>query len=427
MACIAGVVARCSIAWRLLLPLAACLVHPAAAADPPDPPGLAATPPEVVENTRTGYRSLLAVGTLNDGGHAVAWLAREAKDLQGPWQPWVQRYDRNGRKSGPARAIVIDEGAAGSPPDAPADPRQVAALVRRDATLALAWATLRPYQSNLPGLLVSSVRARHFGLDGKPRGLERRLDQALWQRGQPDAATHEDVVMAQWSDGRYLVGWTTLDAWNRPSCTVQRLAADGRLLAPLDRLGPVAGRGMKLSTLEAGGWLATTIAQAADGQLHADITQVDVHPPIGLPLLPTLPLRSFVVDLGSKGRLLLAGELPHDARPPQAQNTPWSLWFTPGGREADRTGTLPAQPTMGVPLDDGTWVGLWPHAPSGRMWAQRFDAQGAPLGGPLLTNAGRAVQAQALARGALLLAWVGLGADSSGGTNVFMQRLAPVP
>lgn len=409
------VIARWSSAW-----LAAVLLSIAsseAAAGPP--PGLAASAPEVVENTRTGYRWLLALGELDDGGHAVAWLGREAREPQAPWQLWVQRYDRLGRRSGVARQLAYSGEAI--------EPRQVAATIRRDASVAVAWATVRPYQPNLQGLMVSAVRLRHFGLDGKPRGTERVLEEATWLKGQPDTATFEDLVMASWRDGRYLVGWTVASPWRRPAGTVQRLAADGRPLAPPDRLGPLAGRGMRLSTLEAGGWLATTLAQAADGHLHANITQVDVRPPIGLPLLPTLPLRSFVVDLDNQGRLLLAGIHPHDAPdaapPPEA----WSLWFTPQGREADHTMPLPAMPTHAVALGDGTWIGLWPLASAGRLWAQRFDARGAPLGGPMLTGAARAAQALRIADGSALIAWVGTGTDPSGGASVFMQRLFPNP
>lgn len=407
------IVARWSMAW-----LAAVLVSLAstgAAATPT--PGLTAGAPAAVETTRTGHRWLLALGALDDGGHAVAWLGREARETQAPWQLWVQRHDRLGRKSGAARQLAYTDEAI--------DPRQVAAAIRRDATVAVAWATVRPYQPNLPGLRVSAVRTRHFGLDGKPRGAERVLEEVTWLQGQPDTTTFEDLVMAQWQDGRYLVGWTVASPWGRPAGTVQRLAADGRPLAPPDRLGPMAGRGMRLSTLEGGGWLATTLAQAAEGHLHANITQVDVRPPIGLPLLPTLPLRSFVVDLDTHGRLLLAGVHPQDAPDPAAPPAPWSLWFNPQGREADATTPLPALPTHTVTLGDGTWIGLWPLASASRLWAQRFDAHGAPLGGPLLTAAARAAQAVRMPDGSAWLAWVG--PDPNGGTSVFLQRLVPRP
>lgn len=410
MASTTGVVARWSITGLAVLVMAIVSLEAAATT------GLTTSPPVVVESTRTGYRSLLALGLLDDGGHAVAWLGREASQHHVPWQLWVQRYDRHGRKSGIARQLAYA--------DEPIEPRQIAATVRRDATVVVAWATAHPYQPNVPTLQVSTVHARHFGLDGKPRGPRRVLEETLWQHGDANAGAFEDLVVAHWRDGRYLVGWTVAGAWRRPTTTVQRLAADGHPLAPQDRLGPVAGRGLRLTPLEAGGWLATTIGQAADGHLHANITQVDVLPPMGLPLLSTLPLRSFVVDLGERGRLLLAGVHPGDAREP---DPPWSLWFHPSGREADRAQPLPALPTLDVPLHDGTWIGLWPHPSASRLWAQRFDAQGAPLGAPLLTAAGRATKALALPGGGALIAWVGLGPDSSAGTNVFTQRVLPVP
>lgn len=409
-----GVVSRWSLPWLALALIMACGGD--ARAQVASSPGLLATPPEAVEATRTGYRSVLAAGVLDDGGHAVAWLGREATQPQAPWQLWVQRFDRTGRKSGAARQLPYA--------DESIDPRQIAAVVRRDATVVVAWATARPYQSTLPDLMVSTVRTRHFGLDGKPRSNERVLDEVLWQRGQPDAETFEDLVMAQWRDGRYLVGWTVLDAWNRPACTVQRLAADGRPLAPLDRLGPVAGRVLRLTTLEAGGWLATTIARAVDGHLYANITQVDVRPPIGLPLLETLPLRSFVVDLGSEGRLLVAGAFASDGPDPLL---PWSLWFNTTGREAERSTPLSVMPVLDLALGDGSWIGLWLLPQSGRMWAQRFDARGAPLGGPMLTSAGRAAKALRMPDGGALLTWVGAGADPSAGTSVLTQRLYPTP
>lgn len=435
MAFVPGIVARLCTAWLaaalVAVSMSACggggqaLPVPGGAARlpetglkaaPAESPGLATAPSLVVETTRSGHRWLLAAGTLNDGGHAVAWLGREVGDARGPWQLWIQRHDRSGRKVGAARQVAYSTEVA--------DLRQVAALVRRDATVVVAWATQRPYQSTLPDLMVSTVRTRHFTLDGKPRSAERVLDEVFWRRGQPDAERFEDLVMAQWRDGRYLVGWTVLDAWNRPTCTAQRLDAEGRPLAPQDRLGPVAARGLRLSPLEAGGWLATTVAQAPDARLYANITQVDVHPPIGLPLLPTLPLRSFVLDLGAGGRLLLAGVHPQDSREP---DTPWSLWFTPAGREADAREPLSILPTTSVVLDDGSWIGLWPHASSGRMWAQRFDARARPLGAPILTLATRAVQALALPGGGALLAWVGPGIDDNGGTSVLTQRLLPSP
>lgn len=417
MASIAGVVARVSITCLVAL-LASASAAPRASveADATGAAGLAAAPPITVDTTRTGYRAMLALGMLDDGGHAVAWLGREASAARAPWQLWVQRYNRNGLKSGPPRQLAYA--------DEPIEPRQIAAVVRRDATVAVAWATVRPYQASLPGLMASAVRTRHFALDGKPRGPERVLDEVVWQLGRTEAATFEDLVMTQWRDGRYLVGWTVLDAWNRPAAVVQRLAADGSLLAPQDRLGPMAGRGLRLTALAAGGWLATTLAPGADARVYANITQVDVRPPIGLPLLPTLPLRSFVVDLGARGRLLVAGTHPNDNREPA---TPWTLWFAPSGREADRTGSLAVLPAADVALDDGTWIGLWLHAASGRLWAQRLDAHGAPLGGPLLTSATRAIKALALPDGSALLAWVGPGPDSSTGTHVFTQRLAPAP
>ncbi len=415
MAITLRVVARRAAAW--LAAILAVLASPVARAT--NPPGLAASAPEVVDNTRTGYRSLLALGVLEGGGHALAWLGRDVREPQAPWQLWVQRHDRLGRKAGAARQLAYTQEAI--------DPRQVAAAIRRDGTVAVAWATVRPYQPNLQGLRVSAVHARHFGLDGKPRGAERVLEEALWLQGQPDTITFEDLVMAHWPDGRYLVGWTAASPWHLPAGTVQRLAADGRPLAPPDRLGPMAGRGMRLLTLEAGGWLAGTLAQSADGRLHANITQVDVRPPIGLPLLPSLPLRSFVVDLGTHGRLLLAGLHPQDAPDPSAPPAPWSLWFTPQGREADLTSPLPALPTHTVTLGDGTWIGLWPFAAPGRLWAQRFDARGTPLGGPVLTAATRAAQALRLPDGSALLAWVGADTGLGGGTSVFLQRLAARP
>lgn len=372
-------------------------------------PGLVTHTTDIADATNTGHRSLLAIGALDDGGHAVAWLGRDATDYQAPWRLWVQRYDRLGRKAGGPRQLPYSNELI--------DPRQLAALVRRDGTVVVAFATLRAAGGAWPARQVSAVRTRHFGLDGRPRGIERTLHETQWEAGWPPAQRHEDLAMAQWRDGRYLVGWISLDGSHRIGSEVQRLHADGRTAAPLDRLGPVATRPLQLLTLEAGGFIAKTSTRTPEGLVHAQLTQVDVHPPLGLPLAPSLPMRAFVLDLRSAGRVLVSGQHADDPREVVA---PHLQWFSLDGREADTTVALPALPSLAVPLDDGGFVAMWRTRWPDRLDAQRLDAQGAPMGERFQMAGGPVHLAAPLKGRGLATAWL---AYLPGETRVMTQRL----
>lgn len=380
-------------------------------------PGLPPQPLRVVDATRTGLRRLLDVGATADGGLALAWLAREPQDTLPSWTLWLQRMDAEGLPRGQPVRLPYAEDVS--------DPADVAALVRRDGSVVVAYATFRIEDPQQPQLPLSSIRTRHFAADGTPVGTERRLDAVPVFGGNPRATRLVTPLIAGWRDGRYLVGWAVRDFYPRsapPAYDVVRLNEDGSPAAPIDRLGPSLGSRVQLVPLDEGGWLATVTRLSATGQLYADIIQIDVPRPLGLPLRPTLPRPSIVLDLRRHGSVLFSGQ--HGTEPGSLVN-PYSLHFRPNGREADETRPLPAMPVSAVALEDGDYVTLWPDDTGARLQAQRHAPRGRLRGLPFATGAAADAMGVGLRAGGMALAW--LDTSSDGETRLVLKLFTDPP
>lgn len=373
-------------------------------------PGLQPQPLRVIDTTRTGFRRLLDIGTTADGGLALAWLARERQDTLPSWTLWLQRLDAQGQPlAQPVRLPYAED---------VADPRDVAALVRRDGSVVVAYITFRIEDPQHPELPLSAIRTRHFAADGTPAGTEHRLDARPVFGGNPRGTRLVMPQIAGWRDGRYVVGWAVRDFNPRsgpPAYDAVRVNPDGSPAAPIDRFGPSLDP-LRLVPLDEGGWLATVTRLSDMGQLYADIIQIDVPHPLGLPLRPTLPRPSFVLDLRRHGSVLFSGQ--HGGEPGSLVD-PYSLHFRPNGREADETRPLPAMPTSAVALEDGDYVTLWPGGAAARLLGQRYAPRGRPVGAPFATDAVADAMGAGLRAGGMALAW--LEATSDGETRLLLQ------
>ncbi len=363
-----------------------------------DAPGLQPQPPRTVDATRTGFRILLDIGATSDGGLALAWLSREPQDTLPSWTLWLQRLDASGQpRAQPVRLPYAED---------VGDPSNVAALVRRDGSVVVAYSTFRVEDPAHPELPMSAIPTRQFAADGTPTQTDRVLDAVAVFGGMPRGIRLLTPVIEGWRDGRYLVGWARRDLSPRsgpPAYDVVRLNEDGSPAAPIDRLGPSAASGLRLVTLDEGGWLATVRRQSPAGPLYADIIQIDVPHPLGLPVRTTLPAASFVLDLRKHGSVLFSGQ---HANGPEGLTDPYSLHFRPNGREANETVPLPAMPVSAVALEDGDYVTLWPGAPGGRLLAQRHAPRGRAIGTPFATEAPTTAKGAGLRTGGMALAWV---------------------
>jgi hypothetical protein len=387
------------------------------------PPGLPAPMPptlvprrlERLDQTDTGQRRILTLGATSDGGLVVLWLGREPADERASWALWLQRFQANGQRDGDAFEVTYA-------PDVP-DPGNVAAVVMPGGEFMLAWVTDRRQPADEGDAWASTLTLRNYANVGSPIGDELVLDSTLHDPNVPTGKVLGAPVIARWDDGRLLVGWrahlSDLPAFESDSLRILELSPTGTPLRPMDRLWDFPAPLLELATLERGGWIARTLGGSfTEGSVHARLVQVDLSPPLGLPLPGQLPALSFVLPLrAGAGCVLFGGR--HGATngslvEPHAQH------FSEDGQEDGPAAALPAFPAHALALEGGDYLAFWPQGTGRPMLARRFAPDGSPRGEPFDTGAPDARASTRLPGGGMALAWVAPAAG--GGHDVMLQR-----
>lgn len=347
----------------------------------------------------------LAVGRLPGGGHAVIWVTADAV-----WQSpalWMRRFDEAGRASSEKQALPLPEGV-----DVGND---IAALVRRDGSIVVAFAT---WQALDPGAaqVRYDLHTRHLDTAGKAAGDDRLVESLVvpTQGGIYHPQTLTRPRMAQWEDGAHVLAWQLgaripHQSELPPHFLARHLDADGRPAGPTQDLGP-SGEwpfqfGLHLATLdEGGGWLARTgrrVPGVPGYEFHGNFQIFGARFPLQLPEATTLPTASFVLDLPQAGAVLFSGERTGS----DGTAAPYSQWFTSSGHAGAAPHPLPVMPTGAVALLDGSYV-VFPAQP-GTGLAQRYTPEGEALGEPVATGANlSSVLAEPLGQGGMALGWI---------------------
>lgn len=380
-------------------PGSADLVAPA-----PSSPGLLPQAPQVVDAAASGERAVIAVGALAGGGHAIVWLAREAGEPEPPrpWTLWTRAYDLEGHPVGPATALVIGQ-------EIPiASPPSVAAAVLPEGRIAV---TLLSTEADPSGLAADIVRGAVFLPSGALVQPPRVLDTQRHAIGNPRAdRLGGPPVMAAARDGSYLAAWRYEPGsylGRAPGWRIQRLSSLGAPLGWIHHLprsnlpADLEPWALRLTPLDEGGWIAHIPRFDSATGWFADITQIDVPRPLGMPLLRDLPARSFVLDLHRRGSVLFTGRQVEAAA---GVDSPVMIRFDRWGSERAPAGLI-AFPVAAFALRHGDFVGLWPAA-GGGLGAQRFSPDGDYLGEPFPSPAPVDAPGAGLLRGGLALAWV---------------------
>lgn len=372
-------------------------------------------PPQAVDVHVAQFRDvdLLALGGLPDGGYAVAWRTTD-DDTGRAWSLWVQRYDASGARSGDPQLLLTSSAAPAI------QGFTLSALVRRDGSVVVAYVTERDLDPQARQKLYE-VRARHLGLDGTPLNQEHVIESLIAERP-PQSNFYGRILsttqMAQWDDGRYLVAWEVIlgrpHGGDHPEFDVRRVDASGVPVTPVFNLGLRENRPLILTTLDEGGWLATTMSRVTPSgeRFYANIQQFETKHPLDLPDLKTLPWSSFVLDLRHEGAVLFSGDFGPSV---DQVASPYSQWYNPAGKPAGQPAPFPSLPVFAVALDDGTYVAFF-----GTL-AQRFDKHGRELGASV--SAGGSLGAKLKDDGAVL-AWTQR--TSATEVRVMTQRLLTV-
>ncbi|MFD0667245.1 hypothetical protein ACT80S_05970 [Ramlibacter sp. MAHUQ-53] len=391
------------------------------------PGALEPGPLEVLDAAACGERVVRAVGGLAGGGHAVVWAARDCPhpdtppdaDPPPPWTLWLQALDAEGRRlAGPVR-LALDFPVASA--------LDIAAAVLPEGRVVAGFLALDPVQPPDPATATYAIYSLAFRLDGSLLASPRLVDQLRTTRFYPRSdQLAGPLVAAAGPDGAVLLGWRFAPGsyfGRQPAWRILRLAADAEPLGWIQHLPrgevPQADlpRALRLTPLDEGGWIASAHRRDDDGRLYADLTQIEVPRPLGLPLRGTLPVGSFVLDLVRRGGVLFAG-----TRGEAAQNVvdPYSQRFDALGLgQAPRP--LLAIPDLAVALRGGDYVTLWAAEP-GLLLGQRYNPAGEPVDEPFTVTAPPDTLGTRLAGGGLALAWV---AQEAGAVRVLTQRRVP--
>jgi len=381
---------------------------PTAAADS----GLEPRPPQVIDAALAGERVVKAVGALDGGGHAVAWMAHGPRVPGVAWELWVQRFDTEGQRLGePVRL------------DIPADvlnAQDLAVNLLPEGRIGVTFVTRRvENEVNM----ITEVHHWPYTLQGTIDGTARVLDAERYPRNAPLFAQLSGPIDASTGrDGSLYVSWrfqTPVSPQLVPSVRALRLAADGEPLGWIQRLD---GQGvsrvydLSLTALDEGGWVAAMERVSLVGVPYRTFTQLEVPRPLSMPLTETQAAGAFLLDLRGHGSVLFTANVDTDSG---VQASPRSLYFNLRGAAQPARG-LPMLPVAAVALRGGDYLTL---APDGvQLSAQRYTAAGDPVGAPFTTPATPGLVGAGLQSGGLALAWTTSAPD--GRVEVVVQLIA---
>ncbi len=364
---------------------------PTAAADS----GLAPQPPQVIDSAPEGERVVKAVGALDGGGYAVAWMARGPRVPGVAWELWVQRFDADGQRVGdPVRL------------DIPADvlnAQDLAVNLLPEGRVGVTFVTQR-IEDDIS--MITEVHHWPYTLQGTLDGTVRVLDTERYARSAPRFAQLSGPIDASTGrDGSLYVSWrfqTPTAPQLVPSVRALRLAADGEPLGWVQRLdgqGESRVYDVNLTALDEGGWVAAMERVSPVGVPYRTFTQLDVPRPLAIPWADTQAAGALLLDLRGHGSVLFTADVNLDTG---VQASPRSLHFNARGA-AQPARELPALPVAAVALRGGDYLTLVPEGT--QLSAQRYTAAGDPVGEPFLTPAAPALVGTGLRPGGLALAW----------------------
>ena len=375
---------------------------PTAAAPASAPSGLLAHAADTANTTIAGLQSIRAVGALADGGHAVAWLSRDAAGNAGLF---VQRYDATGVKSGGETRVDYALAAQENP----------AIAVLRDGSIVVGSVDSAPSTATTQW----SLFARRFDANGAATGND--VVVATFTENTAGATAHQFLaqpVLQALADGGVAIGWAsvTQDAQGSVN-TLHALQLDAQLAAVAPQVdfapnGVDANVAIKFVPLPRGGFIAATTHRFQGvPYVQFRVAGHDVgalfDANAGLPELNTT-----LVPLAD-GRLAL-----------------WSSSSAGGFMELlDASGRMmgPASSVAVIPdtaaaLPDGGWVTVTRQLPGLPNLAQRYASSGAPIGNAVEVAEGMSRPLPTVSLGnAIALGWTFTG--TLGDADVRTQRI----
>lgn len=324
-------------------------------------PTLVASPVSVVNSTTAGQQVLRAIGATSDGGYTVAWLSGDAT-------LYAQHYDSRGEKDGPQTLIAL----VNPRTNAAADSQVIsssALAVLADGSIVVAYVDSRPTPGPEGEIYRSGIFLQRFDAQGARILPEIRVSS---QQGSPPPSRANVLGYLQvipLSDGGFVVGWTiwfyALMPGTRYSLWLQRFDAQAQPVGALVHAGDFYDLTYVLAADRAGGgFTVKTSSFDSSGRTVSSSTHFDA---------------AMVAGPGSSGPLELA---------------------------------------------DGTYV-VVTQTGNTTFTLQRFSANGAPLGSPIVLEITpppyqtASFQITALADPGFALAWTGQG--TGGDSDVFTQ------
>lgn len=391
-----------------LRPVLALASMPIAAADS----CLEPRPPQVIDATPGGERMVKAVGALDGGGYAVAWMSRGPLVPDVAWELWVQRFDAQGQREGAPVRLGI-----------PADvqnAQDLAVNLLPEGRIGVTFLTNR-IENDIN--MITEVHHWPYNLQGTLDGVARVLDAERYERSSPRFAQLSGPLDASTGrDGSLYVSWRfkiPVAPQLTPSVRALRLAADGEPLGWVQRLdGQSESRvyDLNLTALDEGGWVGAMERVSPVGVAYRTFTQLDVPRPLSMPITETQAAGAFLLDLRGHGSVLFTANVDLGTG---VQTSPRSLHFNLRGAAQPARG-LPVLPVAAVALRGGDYLALVPDGV--QLSAQRYTAAGDPVGVPFTTEATPGLVGAGLPRGGLALAWTTSGPD--GRVEVVVQLIA---
>ncbi len=374
--------------------------------------GLEPREPQVIDATPAGERVVKAVGALEGGGYAVAWMARGPLVPGVAWELWVQRFNAQGQREGDPVGL-----------DIPADvqnAQDLAVNLLPEGRIGVTFVTSRiENEVNM----INEVHHWPYNPQGTLDGEARVLDAYRYPRGSPRFAQLSGPLDASTGrDGSLYVSWrfmTPIALQLVPSVHALRLAADGEPLGWIQRLDGQGGsrvHDLNLTALDEGGWVAAMERVSPVGVAYRTFTQLDMPRPLSMPASKTQAGGAFLLDLRGHGSVLFTANIDLDTG---VQTSPRSFHFNRRGA-AQSARSLPVLPVAAVALRGGDYLALVPDGV--QLSAQRYTAAGDPVGGPLTTPATPGLVGEGLLRGGLALAWTRSAPD--GQVEVVVQLIA---
>lgn len=373
------------------LPAGATVNAQATQAPAPSPVGLVADPAAVLP--AGPQPSVLAVGGLSAGGHAIAWWSAADGAIH------VQGFDAAGQPAGAPLQIAVDS-ALGAP----------AVALRADGSVIVATVAGGAASPDTPWITRTAISVQRFDASGAPAGAAVQLGAV--EQNRIGAATMRYVAepaLAVWDDGSFVVAWSQVeeDSTGRfPQFFGQRFDASGQPAGGVASAG--AGErdtSFQLVAAPSGGWVVTTFHRTF-GRTFQRFHAFDGA------AAPELPPQAIGVAEGSVFVPLYSGRSVLLA-PTHVYGS--LQMYGPDGQALGMAGALAAPPTAAVPLRDGGFVTFTVN--EGQLLAQRFDAAGHTSGDSVAVAAGTApLRGSALAGGGVAIGWATPG-------EVAVQRL----